>query len=124
VRSYEGLVEDLTRVKNRLKAIFRARAIPSQGRALYQASQREAWLEKLEEGAGDRAQLLYRQMDELKLLKREARHLMLGESRRHEANKLLQQIPELGPIRVAQIIATIDTPHRFRTKRPLWAYLG
>ena len=124
VRSYECLVEDLTRVKNRLKAIFRARAIASQGRALYQTSQREAWLEKLEDGAGDRAQLLYRQMDELKLLKREARRLMLRESRRHEANKLLQQIPELGPIRVAQIIATIDTPHRFRTKRPLWAYLG
>jgi transposase len=124
VRSYESIVEDLTRVKNRLKAIFRARAIASQGRALYQGSQREAWLQKLEEGARGRAQLLYRQMDELKLLKREARRLMLVESRRHEANKLLQQIPELGPIRVAQIIATIDTPHRFRTKRPLWAYLG
>jgi transposase len=124
VRSYECLVEDLTRVKNRLKAIFRARAIPSKGRALYQANQREAWLEKLEEGARGRAQLLYRQMDELKLLHGQARRLMLGESRRHQANKLLQQIPELGPIRVAQIIATIDTPHRFRTKRPLWAYLG
>jgi transposase len=125
VRAYECLVEDLTRVKNRLKAIFRARAIPSKGRALYQASQREAWLKKLEEdGARGRAELLYRQMDELKPLHREARRLMLRESRRHEASRLLQQIPELGPIRVAQIIATLDTPHRFRTKRPLWAYLG
>ena len=124
VRSYECLVEDLTRVKNRLKAIFRARAIASSGRALYQANQRQAWLEKLEEGARGRGQLLYRQMDELKLLHREARRVMLVESRRHAANKLLQQIPELGPVRVAQIIATIDTPHRFRTKRPLWAYLG
>ncbi|MFN2454515.1 MAG: IS110 family transposase [Pyrinomonadaceae bacterium] len=124
VRCYECLVEDRTRVKNRLKAIFGARAITSKGRAFYQASQREAWLQKLEEGARDRAELLYRQLDELKLLDREARRLMLQESRRHEANKLLQQIPELGPIRVAQIIATIDTPHRFRTKRPLWAYLG
>lgn len=125
VRSYECLVEDLTRVKNRLKAIFRARAIPSTGRALYQASQREAWLQKLEEvGARGRAASLYQQLDGLKHLHREARRLMLRESRRHEAAKLLQQIPELGPIRVAQIIATIDTPHRFRTKRPLWAYLG
>lgn len=125
VRSYECLVEDLTRGKNRLKAIFRARAIPSQGRALYQASQRETWLQKLEEvGARGRAESLYRQLDALKPLHREARRWMLVESRRHEANKLLQQIPELGPIRVAQIIATLDTPHRFRTKRPLWAYLG
>jgi transposase len=125
VRSYECLVEDLTRVKNRLKAIFRARAIASYGRALYQASQREAWLQQLAEpGARRRAELLYRQLDELKQLHREARRLMLRESRRHQASRLLQQIPELGPIRVAQIISTIDTPHRFRTKRPLWAYLG
>ena len=125
VRSYECLVEDITRVKNRLKAIFRARTIASSGRALYQSSQREAWLQKLEEvGARGRAQLLFRQLAELKLLHREARRLMLLESRQHEAAKWLQQIPELGPVRVAQIIATIDTPHRFRTKRPLWAYLG
>lgn len=125
VRSYECLVEDITRVKNRLKAIFRARAISSMGRALYQASQREAWLQKLEErGARGRAEVLYQQLDLLKPLHREARRAMLLESRRHEANKLLQQIPELGPVRVAQIIATIDTPHRLRTKRPLWAYLG
>jgi transposase len=27
-------------------------------------------------------------------------------------------------VRVAQIIATVDTPFRFRTKRHFWAYLG
>jgi transposase len=125
VRCYECLVEDITRVKNRLKAIFRARAIASRGRALYQASQREAWLQQLAEpGARQRAELLYRQLDELKTLHTAARRAMLLESRRHEASRLLQQIPELGPVRVAQIIATLDTPHRFRTKRPLWAYLG
>ena len=125
VRGYECLVEDLTRVKNRLKALFRARAIPSRGQALYQAGQREAWVQKLEDvGARGRAESLYRQLDALKPLHREARRAMLAESRRHQASKLLEQIPELGPVRVAQIIATIDTPHRFRTKRPLWAYLG
>ena len=66
-RSYECLVEDMTRVKNRLKAIFRARAISSSGRALYQGTQRQAWLKKLEEpGARHRAASLYRQLDELK----------------------------------------------------------
>lgn len=125
VRCYECLVADITRVKNRLKAIFRARAISSQGRTFYQESQRETWLQKLEEpGARHRAELLYRQLDELLPLHRAARCAMLAESRRHEASRLLQQIPELGPVRVAQIIATFDTPHRFRTKRPLWAYLG
>jgi transposase len=37
---------------------------------------------------------------------------------------LLRQIPLIGPIRAALLIALIQTPHRFRTKRQLWAYSG
>jgi hypothetical protein len=37
---------------------------------------------------------------------------------------LLRQIPSIGPIRAALLIALIQTPHRFRTKRQLWAYSG
>ncbi len=36
----------------------------------------------------------------------------------------LQQIPSIGPIRAALLIALMQTPHRFRTKRQLWAYCG
>jgi hypothetical protein len=49
---------------------------------------------------------------------------MLTESRQHKAYKLLMEVPKLGQVRVAQVIATVDTPHRFRTKRQFWAYLG
>jgi hypothetical protein len=38
--------------------------------------------------------------------------------------KLLQQIPSIGPIRAVLLIALMQTPHRFRTKRQLWAYGG
>jgi hypothetical protein len=34
------------------------------------------------------------------------------------------QIPSLGPIRSALAVALIQTPHRFRTQRQLWAYSG
>src|SRR5207253_7765510 len=30
----------------------------------------------------------------------------------------------LGPIRVAVLMAIVQTPHRFRAKRPLWKYSG
>lgn len=63
-------------------------------------------------------------MDELKALKRAAQKAMVAESKRHAAYQVLSQVPELGPIRVAQIIATVDTPFRFRGKRPFWKYLG
>ena len=36
----------------------------------------------------------------------------------------LTSIPFLGPVRVAMLIALVQTPHRFRTKRQLWAYSG
>ena len=38
--------------------------------------------------------------------------------------KLLRQIPSIGPIRAALLVALLQTPHRFRTKRQLWAYSG
>jgi transposase len=38
--------------------------------------------------------------------------------------KLLRQIPCIGPIRAALLVALLQTPHRFRTKRQLWAFSG
>jgi transposase len=46
------------------------------------------------------------------------------ESRKHSAVKLLRQIPSIGPIRAALLLALMQTPYRFRTKRQLWAYIG
>ena len=54
----------------------------------------------------------------------EARRQLWLESRQHPAVKLLRQIPAIGPIRSALLVALLQTPHRFRTKRQLWAYSG
>jgi transposase len=71
-----------------------------------------------------RAEQLYKQLDHLAQIRREARLELLRESRKHPAHPFLSQIPRLGPIRVALLIALLQTPHRFRTKRQLWAYCG
>lgn len=47
VRNYNSLVEDATRVMLRIKALFRARAIPTPGRSVYSVSRREEWLDQL-----------------------------------------------------------------------------
>jgi transposase len=57
-------------------------------------------------------------------LHQEARRDFVVESQRHPAVKLLRQIPSIGPIRAALLVALLQTPHRFRTKRQLWAYSG
>ena len=59
-----------------------------------------------------------------KALRQAVRRDLLAESRKHGATKLLRQIPSIGPIRAAVLIALLQTPHRFRTKRQLWAYSG
>jgi len=71
-----------------------------------------------------RAEQLYQQLDALMKIRREARRELLTESKKHSAQKLLRQIPLLGPIRVALLIPLLQTPHRYRTKRQLWAYSG
>jgi transposase len=124
-RSYLTLTKDLTRVMNRIKGLYRSWAILCAGQKVYSPRHRSAWLKKLTQaGVRRRAERLYQQLDALQPLRREARQELLAESRKHPASGLLRQIPWLGPIRVAVLIALLQTPHRFRTKRQLWAYCG
>ena len=123
--SYETLVSDGTRVMNRLKALYRGRGIRCGGTQVYSPRHRARWLEQLlEPGAQQRAQLLYQELDLLLKLRPQARRALLAASRQHSAQKILRTIPGLGPVRVALLLARIQTPHRFRNKRHLWGYGG
>ena len=122
---YLTVTKDLTRVMNRTKALYRSWAIPCAVEKVYSPRHRNAWLEKLPEaGVRRRAEQLYQQLDALLKIRRKARWELLTESKKHAAEQLLRQIPLLGPIRVALLIALLQTPHRFRTKRQLWASSG
>ena len=37
---------------------------------------------------------------------------------------MLLTVPTLGIVRIAQLIASVVTPHRFRGKRQFWSYCG
>jgi transposase len=124
-RSYLAITRDLTRVMSRLKALYRSWAIPCAGQQVYAPRYRMEWLAKISEaGVRRRAELYYQQFDALAALRQQARRELLAEAGKHGATKLLRQIPSIGPIRAALLIALLQTPHRFRTKRQLWAYSG
>ena len=124
-RSYENLVEDATRVMLRLKALFRARGIQAPGKRVYHPAGRAQWLAQVaERGARCRAEALYAELDLLRRLRPQAKAAMLAEARRDPAWPVLQTVPFFGPVRVALLLATMQTPWRFRTKRHLWAYAG
>jgi transposase len=125
VRAYETLSVDTQRTMVRIKAIFRGRGIRTPGRGVYQPKQREQWLQLLTEpGVRQRATWLYDQLDHLQPLRRQAKLAMLAESRKHRAVSLLRTIPQLGAVRAALIAATVDNPHRFRTRYQFWSYSG
>ena len=125
VRTYDCLVSDTTRVMNRLKAIYRGRAIACAGHDIYRQDRRTHWLAQLSEpGAKQRAGFLYDQLAALKQLRHKAKLLMLREARQQAAYPWLLSVPRLGPISVAQLLAVVGTPHRFRSKRQFWTYVG
>ena len=81
-RSYLTIVKDLSRVMNRLKALYRSWAIPCAGRDVYYTRHRSQWLEKIPEaGTRRRAEQLYQQLDMLQHLRQQARRELLAESR-------------------------------------------
>src|SRR5499427_1494759 len=124
-RSYLTITQDVTRVMNRIKALYRRGAIPCAGATVYSPRHRTEWLAKITEpGVRIRAERLYQQLDLLQPVRLEARRELLAESHKHSGVKLLRQVPSIGPIRSALLVALLQTPHRFRTKRQLWAYSG
>lgn len=124
-RSYLTVSKDVTRTMNRIKSLYRSWAIPCPGTTVYAPSHRLEWLDKIvQPGVRVRAEHLYEQLDTLQPIRQQARRELLLESHKHPALKLLRQIPSIGPIRAALLVALLQTPHRFRSKRQLWAYSG
>src|SRR6202521_6124377 len=110
---------------NRLKAVYRSWAIPCAGKLVYSPQHRAEWLGKISElGVRRRAEFYYQQLDALRALRQQVRRDLLEESKKHQAWKRLCQIPSIGPIRAAVLLGTLQTPHRFRSKRQLWAFGG
>jgi transposase len=124
-RTYLNLVEDSRRTMQRLKALFRARAIRAAGERVYAPAHRLEWLDRLPDpGARFRAEILFAELDVLQDLRPKAKAAMVAEARRDPAWPVLRSIPFYGPVRVSVLLAVMKTPWRFRTKRNLWAYAG
>jgi transposase len=73
-RSYLTIIQDLTRVRNRLKALYRSWAIPCSGTQVLALRHRSEWLGKITEaGVRRRAEHFYQQFDALRPLRKEVR---------------------------------------------------
>src|SRR5271165_1832317 len=80
-RSYLTITKDVTRVMNRIKALYRSWAIPCSGTTVYAPRHRAEWLAKIAEpGVRIRAERLYQQLDLLQPVRLQARGELLAES--------------------------------------------
>jgi transposase len=124
-QTYDNLVSDTTRTKNRIKALFRARGIACAGQTVYRTDKRDEYLHQLpEEAARFRATSLFAQLAGLQTLRKQAKQRFVQQARQHPDFAYLTQLPGFGDVRAGQLLAIIGTPQRFRTKRQLWPYAG
>jgi len=124
VRAYDVIQRDMVRCKNRLKALYRSRGLWGMGDAIYREGKREEWLIKLpNEHYRNLATLLSGELDGLVKMFAEAEAWLLKEAKRPTV-KRIETAPGIGSIRASQIVATVVTPHRFRTNRQFWSYCG
>ena len=126
-RSYLTISKDLRRVMNRLKAMYRSWAIPCAGTAgLCTRTPSGKWLSKIADSSACAVAPSCTISSWMRcwLCGTTCARELLAESRKHSAMKLLRQIPSIGPLRAALLMALMQTPHRFRTKRQLWTYSG
>jgi transposase len=124
VRSYGILTDDVRRTKNRLRAVYRSRGIVTPGKKVLRPETHERWERELPAPQRETAALLQRQLELLTELWEAAEERLLTASKAHKIVRTVSSAPGIGPIRAAQIVALVVTPHRFRTKRQFWAYCG
>ena len=121
--AYRLATRDVVRTKNRLKAVLRSRGILADA-GIYELASRDKWLKQLPSGSRQLASWLGQELDGLVPLRDEAEEWLLKEAKSHPIVRKLRSVPGMGPIRTAQLVAIVGTPHRFRTRRQFWSYCG
>jgi transposase len=120
ISGYEDLVQELTRTKNRYKAIFRKSAINLQGSGAYQnpgpITQLPCQQQKYV------AKRLYQQMQLLIEQKKEYEARFRSNARKHKPVRLIMTIPGFGATLSNQVVGIVVSPYRFSNKGKFFAY--
>lgn len=124
LRDYQTLTRESTAVKTRIKAVFRNRGIAVGGRAYDEFSRREAVKELPQQALRSRVIHLGKVLDVVSEQRVEAKSELIKAVRKNPMFGSLISIPKLGEIWAATIIAEVGTPHRFRSRKQFWSYVG
>ena len=120
VNNYLGLVGDIVRAKNRLKAVFRSEVINTNTTHFYTSKERSK--ELTHESARFVAESLFDQIEALEKRKSRYQEFFRNNVRRYRPIKNLTSVPGISIVRANVITAVICQPHRFRNKHQFWGY--
>lgn len=120
VNNYLGLVEEIVRAKNRLKAVFRAEAIDTNQTHFYTTKEK---CQELSHGSAKFvAESLYDQIANLEKSKEGFREHFKRNIKRFKPIKNLTTIPGIDTVRANVITAVVCQPNRFMNKHQFWGY--
>jgi len=123
-KTYQQITGDMTRCKNRIKALFRSRGVKTDG-SVYKPDARSKHLDLLDRREEKTSSMyLFDQLDFFTAQKDRAGQTMISLASKHKGYKILKSIPGIGPVRGATIMAIVVSPQRFRNKRLFWSYCG
>lgn len=123
VRGYTMLTQDVVRLKNRLKALYRSRGLVV-NKSVYEAAGRDGWVRRLPVSQRKLAEMLGAQLDVVLQARAEAERWVREEAKQWPVVKQLATAPGMGLIRTALVVSIVVTPERFRTARQFWSYCG
>lgn len=121
--AYQKVVQDLTRAKCRLRAVYGSQGLIRAGQAMYDPTERKTWLEKVR---SENIRIVLETHYDL-LAAAEAAQEKLAKRLKQKLSAapeygLLRTIPGVGDIVAAIFVVVIDNPSRFANKHKLWSY--
>ena len=124
LKLYEQLTKESTSLKNQIKAVFRSRGV-SVGDAVYAADKRPELVKSLPfDALRQRVLCCGELLDEVSKRREKAKLALVEVARKHPRFDRLMEIPQIGEISAASIIATVGSAKRFRTRKQFWSYCG
>ena len=124
LRDYQTLTTASTATKNRIKAVFRNRGISIGAKAYNPSTRLESITLLKQEALRDRVVHLGEILDVITDQREDAKSELIKACRKNEMFKPLQSMPGVGDVFAATIIGEVGTPHRFRTRKQFWSYVG
>lgn len=124
VRAYRTTRGELVRAKNQLRAAYRERGIRGLDQSIYDPDARPQWLQQLPASQRKRAEILAMRLDGAIDAHAASEQWLLEQARHTPVVRRIATAPGIGTIRAAEIVATVISPYRFRTRQQFYSYCG